>query len=77
MTSPLARIRLALLIPLGAIAFATVIIGGIGILLLIAADARKETLFGMKEPLAVIGALAIACVILGTAALLSRRRPSE
>ena len=77
MTSPIARIRLGLLIPLAATAFAAVIIASIGIVLLIAADMRKETLLGMKEPLAVIGSLVIASAVLAGAALMTKRGPSR
>ena len=75
--SALARLRLALLIPLGVLAFAAVVIGGIGLLLLGMAELREEKLMGMKEPLAVIVALLLAVVVLGGAALLARRGSGE
>ncbi|MBI2936074.1 MAG: hypothetical protein HYY31_04625 [Chloroflexi bacterium] len=60
----------SLLVPLVVLAFVTVVIGGIGILLLALADVKEE-LVGMREPWSVIGALIIAVAILGISSLLA------
>jgi hypothetical protein len=74
METPQRRFFLALLIPVGVLAFMATLIGGLGVLLL-ALSGVQEKLLGVHEPYAVVGALIISAGILGGAALVARRVP--
>ena len=74
--SPAKRLVTAVLVLLAVVVSMAVIIIGIGLLLLALAEAKHEYL-GIKEPLSVLVALAMAGAILGGAALVARRGPKS